>query len=249
MAFTRIHNPISIEFDLRSKRVEIDGRAVSGRWNQLVHLYAALILRWKRNPRDPAFLTAEQLRQIGPWRNKAQAATVGVSATVTGPQGFGADQYLPTGDALPYEISFANPPTASAMPGSVEVISRLDAQLDPRTFRLGDIKIGDIQVHIPDGRATFQGDFDFTRSKGFILRVTEIDDVGLAFSNTTAIASVLRKHGCPNYYGDQRFGREGDNASRGLASCRRTIRRGLVNARKNVLKKFCDRTPTSPTWQ
>lgn len=51
----------------------------------------------------------------------------------------------------------------------------------------------------------------------FVLRVTEIDDVGLAFSNTTAIASVLRKHGCPNYYGDQRFGREGDNASRGLA--------------------------------
>jgi hypothetical protein len=32
-------------------------------------------------------------------------------------------------------------------------------------------------VHIPEGRATFQGDFDFTRSKGFILRVTAGVDV------------------------------------------------------------------------
>jgi hypothetical protein len=85
--------------------------------------------------------------------------------------------FLPSGQALPYEISFENPPTASAIPGSIEVISRLDAQLDARTFRLGDIKIGDIQVHIPEGRATFQGDFDFTRSKGFILRVTAGVDV------------------------------------------------------------------------
>jgi YD repeat-containing protein len=105
------------------------------------------------------------------------AATAGVSATISGPESFGAARFLPSGQALPYKISFENPPTASAIPGSIEVISRLDAQLDARTFRLGDINIGDIQVHIPEGRATFQGDFDFTRSKGFILRVTAGVDV------------------------------------------------------------------------
>src|SRR5262249_22279844 len=43
---------------------------------------------------------------------------------------------------------------------------------DPRTFRLGDIKVGDINVHIPADRGLFQGDFDFTQTKGFILRIS-----------------------------------------------------------------------------
>src|SRR5262249_59049365 len=41
-----------------------------------------------------------------------------------------------------------------------------------RPSRRGALKLGDLQAHIPAGRATFQGDFDFTKSKGFILRVS-----------------------------------------------------------------------------
>src|SRR5262249_40663341 len=43
-------------------------------------------------------------------------------------------------------------------------------------------QLGDLQVHIPDGRGAFAGDFDFTASKGFILRVS----AGLDFQSNTA---------------------------------------------------------------
>jgi hypothetical protein len=54
---------------------------------------------------------------------------------------------------------------------------QLDPSLDPRSFRLSDMRLGDIQLHIPDSRGAFQGDFDFTGSKGFILRVSAGVDV------------------------------------------------------------------------
>lgn len=49
----------------------------------------------------------------------------------------------------------------------------------------------------------------------FVLRVTGIDDPPLALARASVIATVLRMSGCPNYFGEQRFGREGDNATRG----------------------------------
>ena len=51
----------------------------------------------------------------------------------------------------------------------------------------------------------------------FILRVTGIVDAPLAIERASVIATELRNMGVPNYYGDQRFGREGDNAARGFA--------------------------------
>ncbi len=51
----------------------------------------------------------------------------------------------------------------------------------------------------------------------FTLRVTGLADVALAIQCASVIATELRMNGCPNYYGAQRFGREGDNAARGLA--------------------------------
>src|SRR6185436_2514287 len=46
-----------------------------------------------------------------------------------------------------------------------------------RSFRLGDLQIGDIQVHVPGTVGSFDGDFDFTQSKGFILRVSAGIDI------------------------------------------------------------------------
>src|SRR6185436_5574486 len=66
--------------------------------------------------------------------------------------------------------------------GQVRVVEQLDANLDPRTFRLGDLRLGDLRVHIPGGPGTFQSDFDFTQSKGFILRVS----AGLDLTTNTA---------------------------------------------------------------
>ncbi|MFO0603027.1 MAG: tRNA pseudouridine(13) synthase TruD [Polyangiales bacterium] len=51
----------------------------------------------------------------------------------------------------------------------------------------------------------------------FVLRVIEIADVPLALARASGIATELQMKGCPNYFGEQRFGREGDNAARGAA--------------------------------
>ncbi|WP_404783509.1 putative Ig domain-containing protein [Altericista sp. CCNU0014] len=101
----------------------------------------------------------------------AAGATTDLSG-ISGPVGFGVQGLVPLGQALPYTIQFENAASASAAVGEVRIVSQLDADLDTRQFKLGDIQLGDIQVHLPTGRGSFQGDFDFTRQKGFILRVS-----------------------------------------------------------------------------
>ncbi len=56
--------------------------------------------------------------------------------------------------------------------GEVRVTQAIDEGFDLHRFALGDLQVGPIRVHIPAGRATFQGDFDFTQEKGFVLRVS-----------------------------------------------------------------------------
>src|SRR5262249_30997466 len=93
-------------------------------------------------------------------------------ATLAGPQGFGADQFLPAGVPLPYTINFENDPHASSTVGQVQVVTKLDDSLDPFRFELGDMQFGNIAIHVPAGRTSFQGDFAFTQGKGFVLRVS-----------------------------------------------------------------------------
>ena len=61
--------------------------------------------------------------------------------------------------------------------------------LDVRSFLLGDIALGDLQVHLPGNLASFSGDFDFTAERGFVLRVVAGVDVvsGIALWTFTAI--------------------------------------------------------------
>ena len=44
---------------------------------------------------------------------------------------------------------------------------------------LGDIKIGDITIDVPDGRTNFSTEIDFVRTRGFILRAVK----GYGFPN------------------------------------------------------------------
>ncbi len=99
-------------------------------------------------------------------------ATSGRLATLIGPLGAGDAQFLPLGQPLPYTIRFESPAGATAPVGELRIVSPLDTNLDPRTFRLGSLQIGDIQVNVPAGRSSFQGEFDFSRSRGFVLRVS-----------------------------------------------------------------------------
>ena len=72
-------------------------------------------------------------------------------------------------------------------------------------------------------------------------RITVVDTVPDAWERAQAIAEYLRRTGVPNYYGEQRFGREGDNAVRGKAALLgkgprdRWLRRFLISAYQSHL--------------
>ncbi|KAF5293332.1 hypothetical protein FQR65_LT20082 [Abscondita terminalis] len=78
--------------------------------------------------------------------------------------------YVPAETALPYKISFQN--TSEASLNQIRLVTQIDEQLDPYTVQLTDIKVGDINIRVPDNRSSFTSDFDFSGSLGFILRVS-----------------------------------------------------------------------------
>ena len=119
-------------------------------------------------PDQPAFQNATPLQLQRFLEGQAQTGSVNLQ----GPFGEGLDQFVPAGKALPYTLQFENASSASTYVSELRVVTKLDSDLDLRTFRLGDMKLGNISVHIPDQRGAFQGDFDFQQSKGFLLRVT-----------------------------------------------------------------------------
>src|SRR4029077_4951473 len=65
-------------------------------------------------------------------------------ANLVGPLGFGSPPFFPLGQPLPYTIQFQNGAQATSAVGEVRIVSQLDPNLDPRSFRLGDIQLGDI---------------------------------------------------------------------------------------------------------
>ena len=89
---------------------------------------------------------------------------------MTGPFTSEDNGFIPNGQPLPFTVNFQNDPEATTEPGEIRITTQLDPSLDPSTFRLGDIQIGDIDIQIPSNLALFQGDFDFTSTNGFILR-------------------------------------------------------------------------------
>lgn len=150
-------------------RIFVGGQA------QLEYLRDQGLLDDKFNPLPAKGLNLAQYLQL-----VARQSNVGDTAiSVQGPQGqaMAADGsiYVPAATPLPYSFAFSNPGTQGV--GQIRIVSQLDPNLDPRSLRLGDLKIGDINIHVPADRANFQGDFDFTGSKGFILRVSAGIDV------------------------------------------------------------------------
>jgi YD repeat-containing protein len=124
------------------------------------------------HPEDPNFVPV-QPPNFSPFFTGASTAG---QAQMVGPYGYGSEDYVPVDQPLPYTILFTNPSSTSTV-GQIRIVSQLDPNVDPRSFRLGDLQIGDLQVHIPNTVGSFQGDFDFTRSKGFILRVSAGIDI------------------------------------------------------------------------
>ncbi len=94
------------------------------------------------------------------------------AASMTGPFTVETNGFVPVSQALPFTVNFQNDPSSTSDTHEVRITVPLDSSLDAETFKLGDIKIGKITVHIPAGHSLYQGDFDFTQSSGFILRVS-----------------------------------------------------------------------------
>ncbi|MEO1373935.1 MAG: pre-peptidase C-terminal domain-containing protein [Cyanobacteria bacterium J06635_10] len=64
-------------------------------------------------------------------------------ASITGPIGYGKDNFIPLDAQLPYTINFETAPTATSAVGEIRIIAKLDDDLDPRTFQLGDLRIAE----------------------------------------------------------------------------------------------------------
>jgi len=108
------------------------------------------------------------------------------SVFLSGPNGFGDLRFVPADQPLPYTISFENPATATAPVSQVRILEALDPNVDPRSFRLGDIRLGDLVVHLPPNRAAFTGEFDLRAERGIFLQVTAGLDV-----NTNLVTWLL----------------------------------------------------------
>ncbi|MCP5119612.1 MAG: hypothetical protein GY953_53110, partial [bacterium] len=76
------------------------------------------------------------------------AASTGI-ASITGPYSAGTGGFIPAAEPLPYTINFQNDPVASSHVNEVRVVVDLDEDLDTRSFRLGDIRVGDINIEVP----------------------------------------------------------------------------------------------------
>ena len=92
--------------------------------------------------------------------------------SINGPFTANTGGFVPTGQALPFTVNFQNDPSATSYVHQLRITVPLGQGADANTFQLGSIQIGNISVNIPAGQSLYQGDFDFTQSNGFILRVS-----------------------------------------------------------------------------
>jgi len=161
--------PVAADYaqDAASKTQFVSFHTFVGGRAQLEYLRHIGLLDAKFQPIGPQALNLTQyLRQ-------AAAANGSQAVTVQGPQVLPASDgkgYVPANYALPYTINATNPSQGPV--GELRIVTQLDADLDVRSLRLGDLKIGNINVHLPDSQAVFQGDFDFTGNLGLVLRVS-----------------------------------------------------------------------------
>ena len=116
-------------------------------------------------------------------------AAASQSITMTGPSGYGGDNFVPANAPLPYSIQFMSPVGGQGPESQIQIVDQLDPNLDLRTFQLSDIDLDGVTIQLPSNRASFTGSFDLTKQLGFILNVTAGVDVdsGIATWLLTAI--------------------------------------------------------------
>ena len=162
-------DPATLDRHAQQNTHFINFNVFAGSKSELEYMRHQGLLDSEFNPLGPQALNLTQYLQ----QAAQQAADSQSIASIRGPQGVldpSGNAYVPADTPLPYTINFNNPDNKPV--GELRIVTELDSDLDPRSLRLGDLKLGDINIHMPGDRANFQGDFDFTGSKGFILRVS-----------------------------------------------------------------------------
>ncbi len=91
---------------------------------------------------------------------------------IQGPDGFGDANWVKAGDTFDYTIRFENAADATAPAQVVTVTQTLDADLDPRSFRVGSFGFGDVQVDPTVSRSFYSGRLDLRDSQGIYVDVT-----------------------------------------------------------------------------
>ena len=73
-----------------------------------------------------------------------------------GPDGYGAERWVPVKQPLLYTIKFENLSTATAPAQRIRIIDQLPPGLDSRTLRLREIGFKQYRIIVPDNRAFYQ---------------------------------------------------------------------------------------------
>ena len=114
------------------------------------------------------------------------AGTYSRYVSMTGPVGQGDDGHVPADRQLPYTVTFTNPVDAESALTEIRIVTTLDEALDPRSFSLGDLRLGDRTFGLPDA-AVCTVEFDLTEEEGYILSVSAGLDI-----NTNIATFLIR---------------------------------------------------------
>jgi len=91
---------------------------------------------------------------------------------ITGPPGFGPENYTTSDHVFPYTIRFENDPEQATAPAQeVFVTLQLDDDLDWTTFELGDVGFGSMVISVPAGRNAFDTRVTYENQDGSDLLV------------------------------------------------------------------------------
>ncbi|MGK7959023.1 CARDB domain-containing protein, partial [Crocosphaera sp.] len=90
---------------------------------------------------------------------------------ILGPEGFGEENWIPGDEPLNYTIRFENLDTATAPAREVRIVQQLDADLDFRSFRLGDFGFADFVFDVPENQPYYQTRLDLTETDGVYVDV------------------------------------------------------------------------------
>ncbi len=95
---------------------------------------------------------------------------------ITGPAGFGDEDFVTLSQALPYTINFENEPTAGLPAQQVTITQQFDAGLNWESFRLGSFGWGGQVFQVPANSAFYQTTIDLTQQDGYDVEVTATID-------------------------------------------------------------------------